>query len=361
MDSYGAQLKKAREAKGLDFETIARETSIKREFLEALEAEDAAVFPGAPYLIGFLHNYAEYLGVDPDAVISLYHAKEIQEAPTPTGLIVKQKPSYFVPLVVAGCVAGALIIFLTIFLVVRHNEKVANQNVAVGKNAVSHQYELTDKPFNGRLYKSDQIILNTKNGKVILTVADTLKALSIETPVGMQYIDLSEELELDVDGDSQPELIVYVSDISATDESRGAEVRLMLKAGGEAVAKVDADLIPEITEIPENTNRVVILEDTRAYPFTINASFRAGCLFRYRCDRKDVIEDYLASGDTVTMTASNGVRVWISNGNTVKLQVVADSKSHDLEVSKAGQVVAEDIKWIKDTDGKYKLVAFELD
>lgn len=361
MDSYGAQLKKAREAKGLDFEIIARETSIKREFLEALEKEDSAVFPGSPYLIGFLHNYAEYLGVDSDAVISLYHAKEIQEAPVPTGLIVKQKPSYFVPLVVAGCVATALILFFTIFFVVRHNEKVANRNVAVGKNAVSHQYELTEKPFNGRLYKSDQIILNTKNGKVILTVANTLKSLSIETPVGMQYINLSEELELDVDGDSQPELIVYVSDISSTDESRGAEVRLMLKAGGEAVAKVDADLIPEIAEIPENTNRFVILEDTRAYPFTINASFRAGCLFRYRCDRKDVVEDYLASGDTVTMTASNAVRVWISNGNTVKLQVVADSKSYDLEVSKAGQVVAEDIKWIKDTDGKYKLVVFELD
>mgnify|MGYP005605425407 CR=1 FL=1 len=34
---------------------------------------------------------------------------------------------------------------------------------------------------------------------------------------------------------------------------------------------------------------------------------------------------------------------------------------YDLDIGKAGQVVAQDIKWIKDTDGKYKLVVIELD
>lgn len=360
MESYGAQLKKAREEKGLDFDTIARDTSIKREFLEALEAEDAAVFPGEPYLVGFLHNYAEYLGIDSENVVSLYHAKEIQEAPTPVTLIPRRKPEYFFPVVISGSILAAIILFFTIFFVVRCNSADSSDGVVVGRNAAAHQYELTDKTFNGRLYKGDQLILTTARGKVILTVADTLKNLALETPVGMQYIDLSEELELDVDGDSIPELIVYVSDVSATDAARGAEVRIMMKAAEDAAA-VDSAAIPEAEDVPANANRTVILEDTRAYPFTINASFRAGCLFRYRCDRKDIVEDYLASGDIVTMTASNGVRVWISNGNTAKLQVIANSKSYDLEVSKAGQVVAEDIKWIKDTDGKYKLVVLELD
>ena len=61
------------------------------------------------------------------------------------------------------------------------------------------------------------------------------------------------------------------------------------------------------------------------------------------------------------MTASNGVRMWISNGNTVKLQVIANGKTYDLGLTKAGQVVVQDIRWIKDTDGKYKLVVSELD
>ena len=51
----------------------------------------------------------------------------------------------------------------------------------------------------------------------------------------------------------------------------------------------------------------------------------------------------------------------MSNCNTVKFGIVADAKTYDLEIGKAGQVLAEDIKWIKDTDGKYKLVVIELD
>jgi hypothetical protein len=227
----------------------------------------------------------------------------------------------------------------------------------------AHTYTLADKPFTGRIYKGDQIVLPAKSGKVILTVADTLKSLCLETPVGLQYVDLSEELELDADGDSIPEVIIYVSDISATDSSRGAEVKLMLKTDNIVglAGAVDTTAIPSAAELPKSDTQVVVLEDTRAYPFTVNATFRGGCLFRYRCDRKDIVEDYFTNGDLVTMTASNGIRVWISNGNTAKLQVIADMKTYDLEIAKAGQVVAQDIKWIKDTDGKYKLVVLDLD
>ena len=61
------------------------------------------------------------------------------------------------------------------------------------------------------------------------------------------------------------------------------------------------------------------------------------------------------------MTANNGVRVWMSNGNTVKFTVVADTKNYDLEIGKAGQVLVEDIKWVRDSEGKYRLVVVELD
>ena len=73
------------------------------------------------------------------------------------------------------------------------------------------------------------------------------------------------------------------------------------------------------------------------------------------------IEAYFTSGEVATITANNGVRLWMSNCNTVKFGIVADARTYDLEIGKAGQVLAEDIKWIKDTDGKYKLVVIELD
>ena len=42
-------------------------------------------------------------------------------------------------------------------------------------------------------------------------------------------------------------------------------------------------------------------------------------------------------------------------------KVLANGKTYDLAVAKAGEVVAEDIKWIKDTDGKYKVVVTDLE
>ena len=105
----------------------------------------------------------------------------------------------------------------------------------------------------------------------------------------------------------------------------------------------------------------VVLEDNRAYPFTLNASFRNPCVFRYEVDRKNSVENYYTNGDAVTMTANNKTRVWISNGNTVKFQVIAGGRSHDLEIAKAGEVVVEDIKWIRTDDGRYRLVVEALD
>ena len=154
---------------------------------------------------------------------------------------------------------------------------------------------------------------------------------------------------------------MYVSDVSVSEENRGAEVRLLRRTGGNYASSVSHDDIPFATEIVSNHKQIVIFEDNRAYPFTLNGSFRGPCVFRHMVDRHDSVESYFTSGEVVTMTANNGIRLWMSNCNTLKFSIIADSKSYDLEIGKAGQVLVEDIKWIKDTDGKYKLVVIELD
>ncbi|MDE7391720.1 MAG: helix-turn-helix domain-containing protein, partial [Treponemataceae bacterium] len=104
MESYGALLKEARLARGLDFETISRETTIARRYLEALEEEATDMFPGEAYLVGFLRNYAEYLGLDKEKLNNLYRAKTLQESPIPEGLIAKQRPRWIIPTVVIGII-----------------------------------------------------------------------------------------------------------------------------------------------------------------------------------------------------------------------------------------------------------------
>ena len=362
MESYGEILKKAREAKGIEVAIIARDTSITQEYLEALEKEETGIFPGEPYLVGFLKNYADYLEVDSNHILTLYHAKKLQETPPPLALTARERPRFLKPLIISLClllVAG-LGVFFTLFF--KAKIEAAKEEASFSHGTEFKKYELTEKPFSGRLFKSDQLIMGSDKGNIFLTVAETEGIFGLETPAGMQYVELSEELEIDVDGNSIPELIVYVSDVSQKNVDRGAEVKIMLKnASNVAVASPDENQIPNAEDLPKEQPRTEIFSDTRAYPFTINVSFRGGCLFRYRPDRKETVEDYFASGDIVNITASNGVRLWISNGNAAKLQVVANGKSYDLAVPKAGEVIAQDIKWIKDTDGRYKVVIVDID
>ena len=363
MESYGTILMRAREEKNIDRDTAARETSITVECIRGLEEEDTSVFPGEPYMVGFLRNYAEYLGVNPDTVMSLYRSKAIQESPVPDGLFVKHK-SFLMPIIVGAgifVVAGAAAAVLIIFKFAHGNK---NGSVVVGDGMQSKTYELTDKPLEKRLFRGDKIVYPSDRGKIILTVSDTLASFGLDTPVGTLRTDLAEEAELDVDGDAKGDIIVYVSDISSTDASRGAEVRMLVRRGDSDMLPIDEIAVEDTSQnslSQQKHPQSVIFEDNRAYPFTVNASFRGPCEFRYRVDRKRSNENYFTNGDVVMMTANNGVRVWMSNGNTVKFTVIADTKSYDLEIGKAGQVLVEDIKWVRDSEGKYKLVVVELD
>ncbi|MCH5290859.1 MAG: helix-turn-helix domain-containing protein [Treponema sp.] len=371
MESYGAILKKARESKNLDFETIERATSITRQYLESLEAEDSAAFPGEPYLVGFLRNYASYLGIDSAELIKLYYAKKTQESPVPPELLARHRSKFLVPLIISLLVlllggAGAVCYFF-VFKVPQAKEDLSR---IITESSKVHQYTFSGKTEKRRLYRGDQILVpdESGNGAIILTVSKTVGSLAIETPSGTQYIDLSEERELDVDGDGDGELIVYLSDISTTDLDRGAEVRMLLK---KAVAIENESSVPqqetEETSINaravtmSNTRRTQVLEDNRAYPFTVNVSFRAPCVFRYRVDNNAKVENYYKSGDVVSMTASNGVRLWMSNINAMKIQIIANNSTYDLQIGLAGQVQAEDIKWVRDSDGRYRIVVEELD
>ena len=359
MESYGEQLKKVREAKNLDYDTISRETTISVPYLIGLEEEDTGAFPGEAYMLGFLRNYAEYLGLNSELLLALYRSKKLQESPVPEGLIVHEKPPFFWPLIIGGIGLFLCAAIAVTTILLTHRKTDDSSEVVVDKSSVIKKYQLTDKTFNGRVYVGDQIIYPTPSGDIILTVSDTLSSFGIQCPVGKLYTELSEEAELDIDGDTATDLIVYVSDISVTDSSRGAEVRL-LKRNGYSVS-VNQDDIPFASEVVSNHKQFVVLEDNRAYPFTINGSFRGSCVFRYKIDRHDSVESYFTNGEVVTMTANNGIRLWMSNCNTVKFTITADSRNYDLEIGKAGQVLVEDIKWIKDTDGKYKIVVIELD
>ena len=68
--SLPERLYAARERKGVDLYRAERDTKIRARYLGALERGDYKDLPGAVYTKGFLRNYALYLGLDPDEVLS---------------------------------------------------------------------------------------------------------------------------------------------------------------------------------------------------------------------------------------------------------------------------------------------------
>lgn len=362
MDSYGEILRKQREEKNLNIDKIAREISIEGRYLKGLEDEDNGVFPGEAYMIGFLRNYANYLELDTDYILKLYNNKKIQESPVPEGLLIKRRPRWLIPVIAASSAVVLLAAILIPVLVSVKRKKQGDDSVVLASSNKAKEYTLGTAKFTQRIYKGDQIIVPTDNGQIVLTVRDTLSSFGLDTPGGVFYTDLSEESEIDINGDSNPDLIVYVSDISSTDESRGVEVSMLLRHGiSMEKDSVNVDEIPFESEIKSKHPQKVILEDNRAYPFTINASFRGSCLFRDKVDNENSVESFFPKGEVFTANPHNGIRLWISNSNAVKFSIVADSRTYDLDIGPAGQVLVEDIKWIKDSDGRYKLVVIELD
>ena len=373
MESYGEQLKNSREEQELTIEDVEAKTSITRQYIEALEEEKNEVFPGEPYMIGFLKNYAEFLGLNPNEILKLYQAKKIQESPIPVELLQKKKPKLMVP-IIAAVVVAILVgvgIYLYFFMHKINQEKAENERLLAETKKI-HKYEFNGKTETIRMYKGDQILIPAKEGEgeIVLTVKNVLGDLTLDTPAGSQIVSLGEERVLDVDGDSLSDMIVYLSDVATNDESRGAQVRLLLDDS--------SDIIADTTDVPEDTtetktsdyipvtavnaNQTVIHEDTRAYPFTLTVTFRNPCLFRYKIDYGEKVENhYTSSSSSVPLQAQNGIRLWTSNINALRLQITAGTKSFDLDIGPDGHVEVEDIKWVHSNDGKYRLVVEAVD
>jgi cytoskeleton protein RodZ len=64
----GRLLEHKRKERGLSLEEVVQATKIRKRYLTGLEREDYAVLPDAVYARGFLKTYANYLGLDGEAL-----------------------------------------------------------------------------------------------------------------------------------------------------------------------------------------------------------------------------------------------------------------------------------------------------
>lgn len=500
MAKIGSKIQETRLRKGLTLERIADDTNISIRFLSKIENDDFSGFPGEPYIVGFIRNYAEYLGLDPDVMIARYRNKETDtsdlpssaaateaaaaaqaasaaeaqelaraaveaqelaraaaaaqaseaaraqavakaagEAATvapeigeakkpkktrkarpvtaaiadaaatsdtatvaatsgspgeslasephhdkgkhPTSHVVEipaaQPPAPPLPArknaskptlrtVIVAILAVAIVAVALLWIVAGGRTQLAKLAVAEKKPA---EYRVEGSPFEMRLYVDDSLLVPVGSDVYKLRLASIGEKVTIETPFGPFELALGETGSLDTDSDGTAEASVTVGDFEKNRAASGALLKVEF-----APAELTEETVGEVT-IPETqataaaaanaaspkTDTVIIKSTRGPYPFVVQATFRGNCLFRYEADRKEWVEKYFSKGESITLNVNNGLTVWASNAQAVKLSFQASGgKTADLEIGAPGEIAVKKIAWTRD-GSSWALISSNLD
>jgi len=384
MESLGQKLRETREQHNFSVEQVARDTHISKQYLEALEQEQFSTIPGETYVIGFLRNYAEYLSLNPEEIVSLYKNIQIQEQPLPMTELLepvrpKASPRIFILLVIVLAVLGAGGYLLYRYVIAspkpaRPRTEVAQEAAAQGERqefvfedeAMTRWFSLDDTigfPLNGNTYRLQLIGID--------------RTLTVKVPGGTLDMTVGQDRQLDVNGDGRNDLRILLNDLDATDVAKRANLSLykITKATPAQVAEASAGEQSALTQEGEGAPTTAveaaapqaaatqaaaeatagatsIITADAPSPFRVSISFRGYCLFRYLVDNDIREERFFHKGESFSLDAKNEVRLWISNAGVVRLMV----GGRELEVGRPGAVTSKQVRWRRDEDsGQYIL------
>jgi len=378
VESIGEKLRSAREAKGITFDQIYRDTNISKKYLEALESEDFTQFPGETYLLGFMRSYGDYLGLDTKELISLYRSMKIQEQSVPMEQLLRDpKPANRLPLYLTG-VFVVVILGAVLYFYLRPNQETVVVEQKVSKPA---EYTLSGGTLEKRYYIGDAAIVQMDSQKYKIEVSQITDRVILTSPIGETSVELGQEIPLDINADGKSDLAIFVADLVKNKSDKGVLLRLSMNnfpasqtaSTGTSAADTQtstatndgtgttAPAVEATASGPTPANAPVLLSSPNPYPFTLQATFKGNCLLRWESDRKNRDERYFQKADILNVQAQNGIRLWLSNASAVKFQVIGGGKTVDVEVGSPGEVVVTDLKWVKDDDGRYKLTTVRLD
>jgi cytoskeleton protein RodZ len=81
MASFGENLRRERELRGVSLREIADDTKISIRFLQALEQDRVDVLPGGLFRRTFVRQYARYVGLDPERMVAEFIYAHGDETP----------------------------------------------------------------------------------------------------------------------------------------------------------------------------------------------------------------------------------------------------------------------------------------
>jgi cytoskeletal protein RodZ len=358
VESLGEKLKTAREEKSLSLDDAGKDTKISIRYLEALEKEDFSGFPGEAYITGFIRNYGAYLDLDVQELLSLYYALKIQEQPIPEQLL--RKTPKVLPKIIIGVLLGIIVAGAGTRIGYYFINRPRKPRVTAPVVRSPVAYVMDGDSFERRFYKGDSILVPAGTDQFKLELISIGEEVTIHTPNGGVTVNLSQEAAVEL-GKDAPELRISAMDYTMNNADMGVLLRLELGGGQMSSANV-----PMISGVTGQTPSTMIFSSPNPYPFTLQLNFQGYCMFRWEIlmerDRRGRNEQYFQRSDPeLNIQAQNGIRLWVSNAQAAKFQVIGGGKTVPIEIGGPGEVVVADIRWVRDDDNRYRLVVLRLE
>lgn len=142
--TVGEILRAAREDKKLTVEQVNKETRISVQTVRSLERDDFGAFPSETYLKGFLRNYADFLGLDGNALWAMVGTRDRSGAAGPSweieGALKEEKLGP--PRIIRRLILPVLVLLVVLFVWMWLREKQRADRVQHSSRAVEAVNEM---------------------------------------------------------------------------------------------------------------------------------------------------------------------------------------------------------------------------
>ena len=345
--SIGELLKNTREQKNITIERVVQDTHISRRLIVAMEEERFNEFAGDTYLMGFLRNYANYLGIDGQQLVQRYRNLQTQEQPAPIADLLemtKPKKKIIIPLMIAIIVTivGIAIFFwqdIGAFL----NFNVFERSATAPDNQQNNDdtYRERNVP-QGRFFPLTERILE-RSFRVGTGISYTLQGVpyylvveSIENGVVIRTEERNIELQqqqpvaIDIDGNDIVDFSAELKDILRGNNRAiirfevGGDLRLQdtqaITASAEAPATISNN--QGATAVASRRRSLLDLgEVTISQPYPITITARSPTIIHYQPKGQSRVEQFLNSTETLELVGNEELQLWIANAGAVDFVV----------------------------------------
>ena len=391
MNQLGPIFKEARAESGKSIDDAVKETKIAKKYLFAIENENFDIFPGETYLIGFIRNYSQFLGLDPDEMVLKYRDYKIQEQPAPIEQLTA-KTSTLKRFILIGIIFVIIVSAGLYLLLTSDRSRPEKDTAEQAPQEIADEEKDQDVVSGVTVFEEEEIIRDFIKGDVIeIPVKNSVHTISIDgIDENLEFsienipftLSTDERVEIDFDRDGRKDILLRTNRMGEGSvnltlkkifKTENSDLMIGLNEGnGESTAETDTatdagppevviikedDLFSSIPVAPKSGFQIVSGYEKTEIDTLIRGISTA--YVSYRIDDGEKQEKLLRNGEQISFKAKDVIRLTASNARGMSVQI----NDVSVAIGKGGETVAKVIRWYRDSDDSdlYHLIIDDIE